>query len=188
MEDPEWEARRSELIADIGHMPPARIELLNGDELWIVAATSSQAKVVHDITHEAFTEFRGVLDPPNGSDSESPEDVASQILAGGALIGYLAGCPAASLRISINPDHLYVGRVGVVPAFRGKGIGKAMLRHAERVAAHLQLPEVRLGTREKLTDNVALYLKLGYTIDRVVPHARGSDMVVLFVKRVSPND
>ena len=74
-----------------------------------------------------------------------------------------------------------------MPEQRSKGIGAAIIRYAEQIAALLCLVEIRLATREKLSDNVALYLKLGYTIDRVLPHPRGPDRVVLFVKRVEPN-
>jgi GNAT superfamily N-acetyltransferase len=189
MEDPEWELRRADLIARIMQMPPAIVTLRDGDDLRIEAAIRNydSAELIHRITREAFEEFRGFLDPPNGSDFETPEVVATQMLKGVALIGYVSGAGAASLRITLNPDHLYIGRVGVVPRMRCKGIGRAMIHRAELIAAHLQLPEVRLGAREKLTDNVALYLKLGYTIDRVMPHPRGPDNVVLFLKRVEPH-
>ena len=185
MDDPDWEEQRAALIAGISSVPQTVVMLRNGDELRIKTASTEDAALVHSITHKAFNEFRGVLDPPNGSDSETPEDVAGQMLKGGALIGYLNGRAAASLRITVNPDHLYIGRVGVTPHYRNKGIGKAMILRAENIAAHLRLPEVRLGTREKLTDNVDLYLKLGYTIDRVIRHSRGPDNVVLFGKASS---
>ncbi len=184
MEDSDWEARREELIAEINRMPPTPVKLRDGGDLQIEVACPIHADLVHSITHQAFMEFRGHLDPPNGSDFETPQDVASQMLKGGALIGYASGTAAASLRMTVNPGHLYVGRVGVVPPQRRQGIGRAMILHTEIVAAHLRLGEIRLAAREKLTDNVALYLKLGYTIDRVMPHPRGPDNVVLFVKRI----
>jgi phosphinothricin acetyltransferase len=186
MEDPEWEARRAVLINSIKQMPPTHTMLGNGEDLQIETASLAEANLVHHVTQEAFREFRGVLNPPNGSDIETVDDVGQQMISGGALIGLVSGSAAAALRITINPGHLYIGRVGVVPQHRRKGIGAAMIATAEQIAIKLLLPEVRLGTREKLPDNVAFYIRLGYTVDRVVPHPRGQDNVVLFVKQVAP--
>jgi hypothetical protein len=156
MEDSEWEARREALIARIKRMPPTHVKLRDGGDLRIEVASPKHAETVHSITYQAFMEFRGHLDPPNGSDFETPDDIVQQMLKGGALIGYVDGSAAASLRITARPDHLYIGRVGVVPPQRSKGIGRAIILQAELIAAGLNLSEVRLGAREKLTDNVAL--------------------------------
>ena len=110
MEDSVWDARRAELIATIRQMPPALLELRNGDELRIEVASPGHADQVLYVTHRAFMEFRGLLDPPNGSDTETAAEVVSQMQNGGAIIGYLEDRAAASLRMTVNPDHIYIGR------------------------------------------------------------------------------
>ena len=47
------------------------------------------------------------------------------------------------------------------PAFQGRGLGRKLLTHAEQVAALLGLTVIKL-----FTENLRLYQKLGYGIDR----------------------
>lgn len=63
-------------------------------------------------------------------------------------------------------DHLLIENVAVAPARHGKGIGRALLAHAETVARAAGYREVRLYTNQKFAANVTLYLALGYRIDR----------------------
>ena len=57
---------------------------------------------------------------------------------------------------------LYVGRVAVLPAHRGRGVATALMAWCERLAADRGLREVRLGVRLGLARNEALYRRLGY--------------------------
>jgi ribosomal protein S18 acetylase RimI-like enzyme len=65
-----------------------------------------------------------------------------------------------------QPGHLLIENVAVSPAFQGRGIGRALLAHAEQLAAALGYGEVRLYTNQRFAENVALYLKVGFRIDR----------------------
>ena len=65
-----------------------------------------------------------------------------------------------------QPDHLLIENVAVAPAFQGKGIGRRLMAHAEQLAVELGRTELRLYTNARFTENVALYRRLGYRIDR----------------------
>ena len=65
-----------------------------------------------------------------------------------------------------QPDHLLIENVAVAPAFQGKGIGRCLMAQAEHLAVDLGRSEVRLYTNARFTENVALYRRLGYRIDR----------------------
>lgn len=70
-------------------------------------------------------------------------------------------------------DHLLIENVAVSPRHQGQGIGKKLLAHAEQVAAMLGLGELRLYTNKRFAENVQLYLKYGYAIDREEPFKDG---------------
>ena len=69
-------------------------------------------------------------------------------------------------------DHLLVVNVAVQPSFQGQGYGRTLLAHAEELARSLHLPEVRLYTNSRFTQNLRLYERLGYCInhEEVVPN------------------
>jgi ribosomal protein S18 acetylase RimI-like enzyme len=75
-------------------------------------------------------------------------------------------------------DHLVVDNVAVDPEHQGRGHGRALLAFAERRAAELGLTELRLYTNALMTENIALYGRLGFReTDR--RHDAGFDRVFM---------
>ncbi|HEY4251977.1 MAG TPA: GNAT family N-acetyltransferase, partial [Roseomonas sp.] len=64
--------------------------------------------------------------------------------------------------------------VAVAPAFQRRGHGRRLMAHAETLAAELSLPELRLYTNGLFAENVALYRRLGYRVDREEPFRGGT--------------
>jgi GNAT superfamily N-acetyltransferase len=67
-------------------------------------------------------------------------------------------------------DHLLIVNVAVAPTYQGKGYGRALMAHAEEVARTLNLREVRLYTNALFAENLRLYSRLGYRVDREEQH------------------
>lgn len=83
------------------------------------------------------------------------------------------GALAALLETIREPDHLLIENVAVLPAYQGKGLGRRLLVHAELLAAELGYSEIRLYTNQRFAENVELYRRLGYRIDREESGERG---------------
>jgi len=77
-------------------------------------------------------------------------------------IAELDGAAVGLVVLDAEPDHLLLDNVAVDPAFQGRGIGRLLLEHAERRAAELGLPEIRLFTHETMTENQAIYAAGGF--------------------------
>jgi len=60
-------------------------------------------------------------------------------------------------------DHLLLENVAVAPQAQGLGVGGRLLRLAEEQALARGLREVRLYTNEAMTENLAYYLRRGYS-------------------------
>ncbi len=82
-----------------------------------------------------------------------------------------------------NTDHLLIENVAVAPPFQGRGYGRLLLDHAERLAASLRLQELKLYTNKRFLSNIELYRRLGYTIDREEPFVGG--FIVHMSKRIA---
>jgi GNAT superfamily N-acetyltransferase len=81
-------------------------------------------------------------------------------------LAYDDGLLAGLIETIEQSDHLLIENVAVAPAFQHRGIGRTLLAHAEQVAAARGYGEVRLYTNQRFAENVMLYLRVGYRIDR----------------------
>lgn len=147
------------------------------------------AALVHRLMVAAFAEYDGVLDPPTGALAESVADVARAIAAGVAAVAWVGAEPAGTVRAHVEPGHLYVGRLAVLPAFRRNGVAAALMAAAEAEAAARGLPEVRGEVRTALPGNVAFFARRGYAHRETRPHPRHpSATSELLAKRVGNVD
>ena len=88
-------------------------------------------------------------------DGRSAGSVAGEDRAGSAA-GSDATVP------EVPAAYLHVGRVAVVPAWRGRGVATALMGWFEELAASRGLAEIRLAVRLTLPRNEAFYRRLGY--------------------------
>jgi len=59
-------------------------------------------------------------------------------------------------------DEMLLANIAVLPACKGQGIGKVLMRLCETRARQAGCSAVRLYTHERMTENIEIYRKLGY--------------------------
>jgi ribosomal protein S18 acetylase RimI-like enzyme len=66
--------------------------------------------------------------------------------------------------IVLNDDDegFYIDNVAVHPSRRGGGVGRSLLEFAEAEARRVGFDSIYLYTHEKMTENIALYSRIGY--------------------------
>jgi RimJ/RimL family protein N-acetyltransferase len=79
-------------------------------------------------------------------------------VAGGAVVGW-CNVPPASRTVSAHVGDLFMG---LVPEFRGKGLGERLLRQAVQVADVFGFRRIELGVFATNTAAAALYRKVGF--------------------------
>ncbi len=72
----------------------------------------------------------------------------------------------ALIETAREADHLLIVNVAVSPACQKRGLGRRLLAHAERLAIEAGYREIRLYTNSLMAENIALYRRLGYRVDR----------------------
>jgi ribosomal protein S18 acetylase RimI-like enzyme len=90
-------------------------------------------------------------------------DYAAAVHRGGARVAVEDGEVAGFVILVAGPSYLLLENVAVLPAAQGRGIGARLLALAEEHARSLRLYEIRLYTNEAMTENLAYYLRHGYT-------------------------
>jgi len=66
----------------------------------------------------------------------------------------------------LEEGDYYVSNVAVYPEFRGKGIGKALMLEAERLARECGAKRIALDVEMENEIAIAVYQKLGYSVER----------------------
>ncbi len=113
------------------------------------------------------------------------DDYLEKLRGGHVFVAGDSGEVAGIIVLLPAPDHLLIETVAVGPEHQGQGIGRSLLSYAETYAAERGLLELRLYTNASMTENLALYPRLGYRED----DRRTEDGLrrVFFSKRMSPS-
>lgn len=90
------------------------------------------------------------------------DDYAARVAEGAAWVAEQDGQVAGILVLLPEADHLLLDNVAVAPEAHGKGVGRALVAFAEAEARRRGHAEIRLYTHEKMTENIAMYPRLGY--------------------------
>ena len=72
----------------------------------------------------------------------------------GAIVGVVV--------LTVTDEGFLVDSVAVHPARRGTGLGRALLQFAEAEARRAGFDAILLYTHEQMTENLALYSRIGY--------------------------
>ncbi len=64
--------------------------------------------------------------------------------------------------LNMTDEEFLIDNVAVDPSYHGKGVGKALLTFAEADARRAGFDSIYLYTHEKMTENLALYARIGY--------------------------
>ncbi len=148
----------------------------------ITNATAEDAPLVYAIMQAAFEEYRGVLDPPSGVHAETVEAVVRAMAEGGAVLAWLGETAVGSARYAFHEQFCYIGRVSVLPAYRGRGIATAMMQYIEAIARARGCPRLKIDVRLVLADNIGFYERLGYQVIETYQHPKGAGMIATMVK------
>jgi ribosomal protein S18 acetylase RimI-like enzyme len=72
------------------------------------------------------------------------------------------GAVVGALVLAVTDEGFAVENVAVHPAHQGRGLGRALLELAEAEARRAGFDSLYLYTHEKMSENLALYARIGY--------------------------
>lgn len=152
--------------SNAAHLDPSQASKDAGHKT-LRRATIADAVTVRELTRAAYAKWVPLLrrEPrPMTADYDAAlrEHLVDLLQVGGVAVALIEMAPKA--------DHLLIVNVAVAPTYQGKGYGRTLMAHAEEVARSLNLREMRLYTNALFAENVRLYSRLGYWVDREEQH------------------
>ncbi len=99
------------------------------------------------------------------------DDYAKRIAARQMQVLVVDGAVMGCLVLIHNSDVMLLDNIAVAPAAQGMGYGRLLLNFAEQQTLAAGYGEIRLYTNAAMTQNIALYSRLGYVeTHRAVEH------------------
>jgi len=119
-------------------------------------------EAVRTLILEAFAYMDGRIDPPSSALRLTPQSMAADAAAGALFLAWWGSALAGCVFVRRKEDALYIGKLAVRPSMHGRGIGNALVAAARAEARVLGLKALELQTRIELTENHAVFAKMGF--------------------------
>jgi len=144
-------------------------------------ARPEDAEAIAALTREAYAKWVEVIGrEPLPMRVDYAEAVTRRrfdlIECGGELVALIETTP--------EDDWLLIENLAVRPALQNRGYGGRLLRFAERIAASAGLSGLRLYTNKLFVENIRLYERFGFVIEREAPLNGG--VAVYMTKKTPP--
>jgi GNAT superfamily N-acetyltransferase len=126
-------------------------------------ASAADASLLSELIMAAFSAYPITLNPPSSALKETPDAIRARFPDQGGGIAEIGNVPVGCVLFEPEPNGtLYLGRLAVHPAWRGRGIARALIAFVEDEARRRGLDRLRLSVRIVLTDNHRLFAACGF--------------------------
>jgi ribosomal protein S18 acetylase RimI-like enzyme len=144
-------------------------------------ATEADLLAIRPVIVAAYARYRDRMNRPP---APVLTDYSDAIAAGQV---WVLGDPVTAVLVLIpEQDSLLVENVAVSPAAQDTGLGRRLMEFAERQASSRGLSRLTLYTNEIMTENLAIYARLGYR--ETVRRTEDGYRRVYMEKRLSDDD
>jgi ribosomal protein S18 acetylase RimI-like enzyme len=123
-------------------------------------AKPDDAATIAHLVRDAYTPYIARIGREPGP---MLDDYDALVRAGRVQVLEDQGTIAAILVLSPAEGYMLLDNVAVAPAAHKRGFGRRMVAHAEDEARRAGFQELRLYTNQLMTENIALYQRLGFT-------------------------
>jgi ribosomal protein S18 acetylase RimI-like enzyme len=122
-------------------------------------AIAGEADAVHAVVDAAYRHYIARIGKPPGP---MLDDYARRIADGQVWVLDDAGTIAGILVLEPADDALLLDNIAVAPDRQGQGSGRSLIAFAEAEARRRGYAELRLYTHVMMTENIALYRRVGF--------------------------
>ena len=121
-----------------------------------------QWEALLSLIRASFAYMDGVIDPPSSVHRLSPEALRAKAATEIVFIARAGEQVVGCAFLAEKEGHFYLGKLAVLPAYQGRGVGRHLLEAAEDHARRAGKPIIELQTRIELTANHRVFARLGF--------------------------
>ncbi len=121
-----------------------------------IGADVQQVSALVNAAYGHYVERIGMLPRP------MTEDYAEVIASRRATVAESHGTIVGVIVLTVDDEGFLIDNVAVGTSHRGEGLGRALLEFAEAEARLMGFDSIHLYTHEKMTENLAIYPRIGY--------------------------
>lgn len=125
----------------------------------IRAAEASDAAALREIVERAYAIY---IERIGRRPAPMDDDYAEKLRERDVFVAVEDGAGVGLIVLLIAEDHLLIENIAIDPGHQGRGIGRSLMALAETYAGDRRIPELRLYTNAAMTENLAIYPRLGY--------------------------
>lgn len=122
----------------------------------------AEATDVSDVAELVDTAYRHYIERIGIIPGPMTDDYEAVIRNYHVTVAELQGAIVGVIVLRVTEEGFLIDNVAVHPSHRGRGLGNALLELAEAEARRAGFDSVYLYTHEKMTENLALYSRIGY--------------------------
>jgi ribosomal protein S18 acetylase RimI-like enzyme len=122
-------------------------------------AVLADRQAIEEIVRHAYSPYISRIGRQPGPMLDDYEVLISE---GRVYVVELEGAIQGLLVLIPEQDAMLLDNVAVAPSAKGTGIGRSLLEYAEYSARAAGYRVIRLYTHETMTENIALYSRIGY--------------------------
>ena len=125
----------------------------------IRAAAAIDYEAIRDVVHAAYRHYIARIGKPPGP---MLDDFSRRIADEQAWVLEEDGRIAGVLVLEEGPQGLLLDNIAVLPDRQGRGFGRRLIEFAETEARRRGFSEIHLYTHALMTENIALYRRIGF--------------------------
>jgi GNAT superfamily N-acetyltransferase len=117
---------------------------------------------LHALLVECFAYMEGRIDPPSSLTRMPPDVLAAKAREETLLVAVANGILIGCGYLSEQDDAIYIGKLAVAPPFRRRGVLRALIDEADKLARRRGKSFLELQTRVELVENHRTFEALGF--------------------------
>jgi ribosomal protein S18 acetylase RimI-like enzyme len=142
-------------------------------------ATAADVPRLSELVRAAYAHY---VERLGGPPRPMTDDYAEVVRTHRVVVAERDGEIVGLVVLGIGDEGFFVDNVAVDPSHQGTGVGRALMERAEIAARDAGFDSIFLYTHERMTENLALYSRIGYVEYDRRPH--GAARIVYLRKKL----